>query len=466
LSEHVDARTRGEAKLRPGAMTMAMRAAPRAEGPRHLRWAIAHDGVIVREAVAPPDRAITVGGDGDVPCGALGRAQPLARFSGGRWMLRVHRAWEARVGSKRIETRDAAEWTEIDLEDRAKLSIEGRTILLSLVDRPIARPAPQLPTSLRGGVLSVADWRFTAFVTASCIAHFAFVIFLLERDWPVEQAFLPDDRMVEAIFVEPPEPVDPPEQPLDRTVADADEPSQDREHSEPGPTRETPDRPRAPRSNEPQRSADDEARLAMEGVQLLLGAELGAEDSAIQNLLRDGAPTANQASIMEDIEGTTIAANDETRLREREGNRDCVNCGPRFGLETLGRDNTRPVDEGEPIREVVITVRPEPIEPIDPPPPGFDLRELHRMLRGRMTAVQHCYERELTQGLVSGGGRITISLTVVPIGTLERVHALDNTTGSDSLAACSIRSIQSVRVRSGPSEPIEVHYPIVFNRQE
>src|SRR5690606_7899962 len=122
----------------------------------------------------------------------------------------------------------------------------------------------------------------------------------------------------------------------------------------------------------------------------------------------------------------------------------------------------RALSEGAPVREVVITVAPQSPDPIDPIPPGFDTRELVRALRARMPAVQRCYEHELTRGNPDAEGRLTIGLTVMPVGSLANVRAAENQTGSEALAACTIRNLRTVRVRVGPTEPIELEYPIVF----
>ncbi len=54
----------------------------------------------------------------------------------------------------------------------------------------------------------------------------------------------------------------------------------------------------------------------------------------------------------------------------------------------------------------------------------------------------------------------------MPVGSVSHVHAEENTTGSESLEACTVRTLARVRVAAGPEAPVEVHYPIVFHRNQ
>jgi hypothetical protein len=168
--------------------------------------------------------------------------------------------------------------------------------------------------------------------------------------------------------------------------------------------------------------------------------------------------------------GTGVTVNgDPGALEEREGStRTCTGDECLGDLRSLARNgSSRPVQEGRPVEEVVLVVRPEPGGPItDPLPPGWDTRELIRALRAKMTAVQRCFEREITTGNPDAGGRMVIAMQVMPPGHLSGVHAEENETGSDGLAACAARTVATVRLRAGPSEPVEVRYPIVFQRRE
>lgn len=474
MAELSRTRDGGAADVRPGAMTRAMRAVdggPRT-GPRALRWALVRDGRIVSEAIVPPDRALSVGAGGDVPCAGV-RERPIAWCEAGAWRMRLRPEWSGRVGERALAAlvdggrREDDGWIVIELEDgaRGRVVIGEHALLVQLVDPPRARTRPALPAALAGGFLRQADWVFTGFVAASFILHFAFVVGLIEADWPVESALIPS-RHADVIFMEPtPPPEDVPE---DRMIADATDAPSDTP-SDTTDVTSTTDSPRTPRTTGRTRGADgpadpdQAAREALRASLLTIGG-IGGNDGAMGDLLRHGATTANQDELIAMATGTTVAQN-EGVIGERQG-AGCPGCDRVGSIRSLsgGRGGLGPVEEGRPVEEVRILIRPEAPDFDDPPPPGFDTRELIRALRARMPAVQRCYDHLISHSDPDAEGRLTIAITVMPVGTVANLRADENGTGSDALAACTIRSLRETRVRVGPSEPLEFRYPIVFRR--
>lgn len=213
--------------------------------------------------------------------------------------------------------------------------------------------------------------------------------------------------------------------------------------------------------------SDAEAREAGQRALAMLGTILGGEGSAMDRLI-DGAsmPSAEELLAMSSA-GVTMNG-DSSVLAEREGGASrCAGDECLGELRGLARSRSgRAVSEGPQVVERLVVV-PAPGGPdIDDPPPGFDTRALIRALRARMRAVQSCFEREITTGNPDAGGRMVIVMRVMPPGHLTGVRAEENETGSDALAACAARHIGAIRLREGPSEPLEVRYPIVFQRRE
>jgi hypothetical protein len=427
---------------------------------------------IVSEARIGPEATLTVGREGDVHASEIAGRAPLASFRDGRWRLVLHRSWSARIGERVFEGGDTApgqQVTEIALDDdaRGRVVIGDVVVLLQVIERPPVRKAPPLPPSLRGGVLQRADWWFTAFVTGSFMLHFAFVALVLEADWPIERALIPPDYPVAIIYPPAPEPEDVPTEPMHgpEQPSDGGEQIADSSH-----TNAPPSPRRSPRSSpNPQPSlSDEEARARGQLAIEQIGTLMGGVGSAMNRLI-DGADMPSSAELNA-MAATGVTMNgDPGAIDEREGT--TSTCTGDECLGDLGRlaRNGGPghaVPEAAPIEERLIVV-PDPSGPdIDDPPPGFDTRELIRALRARMTAVQRCFEREITTGNPDAGGRLSLTMQVMPPGHLADVHAEENETGSDALAACAARSVATVRLRVGPSEPLEVRYPIVFQRRE
>ncbi len=429
------------------------------EGRRWLRWASVIDGRIVEDETLPPNQTLTVD-----RVSRSAHALPLFYFADERWHLRVDARVEGRIGSVtlaeiRARSHDAEDFIDIELDDtmQGRLVLADRAILFQLVDRPAKRTHRELPPSMRGGLFARTDWFFTAFAVASLFLHFAFVVVVLDTDWPVEQSLIPP-RAVELIIEEVPPPIDPPIERM--TNNDARTRTEGPISDEPSPSRE---RTRSPRG-EPSLNADARAREAAEQTLALVLGGLSAERTGISDLIANGGPSVNEAALLE-----TMRAPEPPSGDVRPGERDpgCRTC------ETLRRPlaaNDRAgheIDEGRPIEERRLIVRPSPDEEIDVEDvPGFDVRELIRQLGGRMAAIRRCYEHEISVSNPDLEGRITIELQVMPVGTVAELRAAENTTGSDTLAACALRSVRTLRVRRAPEAPVRVRYPIVFHRQQ
>ncbi|RZO57288.1 MAG: AgmX/PglI C-terminal domain-containing protein [Sandaracinaceae bacterium] len=462
-------------------MTAVMRAVqPVASGPRWVRFAVVRDGRIELEGVRGPDQEVVVGPEGQVPI-AVSKAGPplsLLSFRDGAWRLKVREAWTGRTSRGDLadaEARGGFRELKLEGEGRAKVVIGDVSVLVQLVDRPPARSKPQLPSSLKRGLMGGTDWTFTSFVAASFLLHFALVVFVVEADWPVERQLIPS-RHIEWIVAELPPPDDAP------TIADADDPVADDAPEVaddlPSEPTETVDRPRhasAPSSvregsadTRPTVDHDAVAREAARQVDALLLGATGDIGSAF-DALRNGAPTGEAADLLRHADGVRVASNDVGQIEEREGR------GPPGGglgpqpLSGLRRGAIEEQGPSEPLRERVVTVVRPPSGPgwiPDPIDPTFDPRELHRALRARMGAVRACYEGELTHGNPNLSGRIQVGLTVQPMGNLSGVRVVENSTGSESLGACVVRAVSRVRLRRGPSSPLQAEYPMVFARQD
>lgn len=451
-------------------MTRAMRAFSPASGPRWLRWALVRDGRIVREARIGPEATLETGTEGDVPWAEIEGRAPLAFFRDGRWWLSLHRSWEGRIGERTLESLapkgEAPFQLPLESDARARLVIGGEVVLLQVIERPPRKSRAELPAPLRGGLFERADWWFTAFVTGSFILHFAFVAFVLEADWPIERALIPA-RDAELIFM----PIEPPPEDAEPIVERTDAEEPDGEVVAEAPAEGGPSGPPSERrSRDPQPSLSDrEAREVGRAVAAQIGALMGGQGSAVDRLI-GGAELPSHDELMEVARGGVAMNGEPGELREREGAAHACTgdeCAGDLGRLARSQRGGRPVDEGRPVEEVRVVVVPAPGGPqIDEPPPGFDTRQLIQALRRRMTAVRRCFEHEITSGDPDAGGRLSIAMRVMPPGHLADVRAEENETGSTALAECVVRSIRAVRLPVGPSEPIEVRYPIVFQRRE
>ncbi|MBX3274143.1 MAG: AgmX/PglI C-terminal domain-containing protein [Sandaracinaceae bacterium] len=462
-------------------MTRAMRASAlrvsgTASGPRWLRFALVRDGRVEHEETVPPERTITLGEAGDVP--ATGPQRTLLSHSGGAWMVAAD---EAVTGQSDAGPLDGTRAVRLGPSGRARLALAGgAAVLVQVVDRPIERRPAPLPPGLVGGLLSGTDWWFTSFVAVSFCLHLGVIAYLLDADWPVESALVPV-RFATTIFIEPPPPDErrTPEVESD-TESVADRAADDARDGEPGEPSDRADpherserhadarRPPSARPTAPSLDPDAIARSVVE--QLLLGTSRGPSLASAFDALRDGAATERSAEVFDVVEGTAVASSDPGVLRPRDGRESSESA-----TRDLGQLARRPGDgmarqpEGRPIREVEVVRPANAPRPIfgtpEPGDPDFQVAELIQRLRGRMPAVQRCYDHALTHESPTLAGRITLSMQVMPPGHLAGVRAADNSTGSEALGACIVRAVQTVRVTRGPERPVTVDFPIVLARQ-
>ncbi len=475
----------------PGAMTTAMRAAsPASAGPRYLRWAIVQGGRIVREAIYSPDKALTVGRDGDVPWAALQGARDLLVAEAGTWRLHAPPGAEGRhadgdLGSLLAGARPSSDgWRSAALprDARLRLRLGDVSLLLQLVDRPPARLRPALPASLQRGLLGGTDWTFSAFVAFSAMLHFGMVTYLSQADYAIERALIPADHEAVVIFTpdDAPDDDDVPEE-----VMDPDgEPVPDDEASEPvaDSTDRTPtDRPSRPSpspspspfvgdADGDQATLDENARIAANlAVQDVLGG-ISADMGNVIDRLAAGANHADSQEILDGVDGVVPGGVPEAGRIGIRGSRPEMPCAAGHNcLDGLARRPTdiRPREPG-PVVERVVRVVPGPMPDFfpEPTPPGWDSRALYRALRARMRAIQSCYEHQITHGDPDLEGRLRLEMEVMPVGTVSRVQVAENTTGSSALAQCAVRAVQRVRVHPGPPEVVRAEFPVVFARNQ
>lgn len=478
MREEASPSSSAKGHVRPGAMTTAMRAASATigadGGPRALRVAIARAGRIEREWRVESGRVtLGAGDDCDVfveDAGPAGRS--LFDVADGVVTLSIPRGAEGRLqldeGPRELAPLAG---TSIVLSPaaRGRLVIgkgeRAVAVLFQQVRAPEARAKPQLPSSVRGGLLDRVDWRFTAIAAGSFMLHLAVVVGLAQSDWPLPPSAAEiDPRVAELVFEDVPMPdIDD-----DTPAPPTDESSESTDDATPSPSDPTtpsaPHAPRAPHSSttvadvDPSVSVDAAVATA---VQTLIGAT-GDPDGAFADLLRTGGPTVDQASVLAQVDAVGVATAPTMHERDHSTGVPSTTFGPR--TTTVG-----PIDEhGDPIAEVAPRVPPhvqveQILDPVDPT--IFDDAELRRLLRSRMAAIGQCYEHELTR--TSGlAGRMMLSMQVERAGILSHVEITEDTVGSSSLGDCAVRAVSSIHLRVGPTEPITVEYPLVFAQQE
>ena len=93
----------------------------------------------------------------------------------------------------------------------------------------------------------------------------------------------------------------------------------------------------------------------------------------------------------------------------------------------------------------------------------FDARAVQAKIKTRLWRIRDCYERELPidPGLA---GKVTMEFQIEESGRVSRAEALENTTGSETVAACIGDELLLLHFDPGPEAgSVVFKYPFVFN---
>jgi hypothetical protein len=456
-----------EAKVRPGAMTTAMQAVRGAMGDRSaLRIAIARGDRIEREWIVEQG-SVTIGRSHEADVFVADHAEKIAsliRIEDGEMTLVVPRGATGRVqlsvGPQDLATLVGAPLV-LDSNARGRLVVGGASVLFQRVAPPVQRARPALPASVRGGVFARVDGLFTALVAGSFMLHMGVVAMLSEHDWPAPPSLaVVDDRVADLVFSDP---TPPPPDVTDTSDPTTHETSDPTTHETSEPTT-TPTHARTTHGEHSSPTSTDPALVADQintAVQTLIGAQ--GVDGAIANLIASAQPTEDAASLLAAAATVTPATASVPAMRTgRGGDIGDGTFAPR-GASDVGErhEGETPITEHAPHPPHITLATSD-----DPPDHAiFDDQMLVRALRARMPQIQACYEHQLTRqpGLA---GRMEISMQVERIGILSHVAITDDTVGSPELEGCVVRTVEHIRLATGPSEPVTVTYPIVFAPQQ
>jgi TonB family protein len=475
---------------RRGAMTIAMQAVGAgAKGPKVLRIGVIRDGRIVAERIVRGGDATTIGSSEHNDVVVQGVNVParfaLFRRSDAGYILSFTEAMSGRVGrvgggvveldqlrSGGAARPSAGHW-ELALNEssRGKVVIADTTLLFQFVVAPPVQSRPQLPAAVRAGMVRSIDWLFTAFIVATFMVMFGFIIVLENADWPValSVATVPEEYAL-PIFAEPGPP--PPERTDDATDDAEDVPPEvDSKPREQQPSeRKQPDSRTGPPAHEAL-SADEAARIAKQATSaaeaLVVGALGAAIDGLVVDVLAGGAVPGSAQDVLSLASGVDRATSLTGTLRERNGG---ARGSGQLGIDALatagGPRTTAAQREGRDVVEGEIRGRTVLETGGDIAGSGdFDAALVVRKIRAQINAIKACYERELKSNPTLAG-KVAIEFTIEERGTVSGVKVTTNSTGSPAVGSCVANAIERFRFNPGPQGgPVTFSYPFVFAPQ-
>jgi hypothetical protein len=165
-----------------GRMTAMMHAARLADGPRVLRIALVSAGRIVAERAIERRERVTVGSREDctfVLPEPADRRLAVFEPSAGGWELCVTAGMRGRVAmdGALVQLEQLRDTPRLRLTEtaRGRVTVGDATLLFQLVPQAPAAPRPQLPLSVKQGLVAQIDWPLTVLVALSFLFHFGLV---------------------------------------------------------------------------------------------------------------------------------------------------------------------------------------------------------------------------------------------------------------------------------------------------
>jgi len=213
----------------PGQMTAAMRAMPRAQGPKVLRIGLVQGGRMLEERVMKQRAHVTVGPSEKstfvVAAANLPSNFKLFELVGADYHLNFLDGMTGRVSiesgpvdlatlrSTAQRMSQGAYRVRLTESSRGKVVVGDVTFLFQFVAPPPAQPKPQLPVSVQGGLATNIDWKVTIIAAFSFLFHFG-MVGALYSDWmdPVVNEELGVAGLIDAVKnLPPPPPVEVPQ---------------------------------------------------------------------------------------------------------------------------------------------------------------------------------------------------------------------------------------------------------------
>lgn len=445
-------------------MTAVMRALRTDRGQMALRVGVVRAGRIVEERVIKEHKTVTIGTSEEATfaAGAAPIRELFARRKDG-YVLQLGDASGKVALATEVVTFDdlrARGLREVALTDesRGKVVVGDTTFLFQFVQPPPKGAKPQLPLSVKGGVLSHVDWSLTIIAAISFLLHFGGVG-VLYSDW---MDVVVDDHRTVAGLVDMMQHI--PAPPVTETPT-TDAPSDSPAPADKKPTAVT---------SAPSKSSNSSAshgKSAPHSVDSNQAAVLAAQADAIQlNLL---AATNGNSSVQNALSRTEIppvdlssqaASNSAISTKSTDlnihGGSTAIGPSHSGGLALLANDvHESGNDKAGPAR----TIAAPKVEPQIGALTGGSVSGADRViasLRGRFRA---CYQKGLNADSTMSG-KVIIATRIQPNGEVQSADVASNAGLSSEVTSCIAGAIKHAQFDQQPGMTT-LNVPVSFVHQ-
>jgi len=471
----------GQAPLRTTAIRRAQPQITATTTPKVLRIGLIQGGKITEERIIRNRETVTVGQSEKntfiIPHPKLPAKYSLFEMKGGKYYLNVRDFMDGKISSPQgvqdLSVSRGAKVIPLDESSRGKIIIGDTTLLFQFVIPPPIQPAPQLPAALRGGWFKsfIEEWFFNTLVLISLLFHVVPLIYLVTKDWPVEQkGFDLDNKFLQLVLQAPEEDIlqkmkgEKPQG--ERGEAAEEQKTEDTgqvassESKSKGPKRELTEEEKA--ALEAQRRARLEAQVSKSGLLAVLGSA-GGETSgqAGADLLRAGSVDTDIDGVLKTVQGVRTAGAGDIGGGLRapagsEGGGKVADIGAirvsqaDANLSTAGPEERTvkgkaDMGKGDEVGGTGI----------------LDAGEVNRVVKSRLAAIKMCYEKALRQNPTLEG-KISVRFTIGTSGRVTKASVESNTIGNPEVADCVISKVKSFAFSKPEGGEVEYIFPFVF----
>ncbi len=319
------------------------------------------------------------------------------------------------------------------------------SLLFQFVTPPPEPPKPELPAHVRGFFFDSTDRLFFTILGISLLVHFSGATLIAMQPIPVEhEVALEDlpDRFLKTMM--PQEKPPPPKQ----EVASGGEKKDDKKDEGKDVKKDS----GKPTSNA-NAKAELAAKVAKSGLLKVIGS--GSGGGAFEDVLGGSNGVGDVANALSGASGVGVATSDALGAGGPKGGTSGSAAG--IGdLRTGGGGNVALAAKGDAqIRGGVSMQAPE-VESAD-----VDREKLAAYVRGRKSAIQQCYEKELKRNPTLKG-KVVVRFTISTSGRAIEIDIEENTLGNEAVAACIKTVIRGWVFPFKPPSDVPVAYPFVF----
>ncbi len=331
---------------------------------------------------------------------------------------------------------------------KGRVALGEVSVLFQFVTPPPEPKREELPVTIKGNFLSQIDQFFFLVLAASVFVHFSGATFIACQPVPEEKELSLDelpDRFVKAMMpVEVKKPEPKPE------VAKGEDKKEEKKEDK---VAEADKKEKAATSNE--KKAELQAKVAKSGLLKIIGAN-GSGEGAFADVLGSSNGVGDVASALSGAGGVNMATADALAAGGPKGS----GTGSAADIGSLGTAGAGKVDLAEKgpaaIRGKVADAAPE-VESAD-----IDRNKLNAFLRGRIRAIQGCYEKELKRN-PNLKGKVVVRFSITPGGRASEIEIEQDTLGNDAVGSCIKTVIRGWVFPFKPDSDVSVAYPFVFS---